>query len=316
MILYWKKYLSPDVLSFANKRFAIKKYQLIKSHLEEFGLEFFNTESDYFVWADKLFERNFKKLGKDINKYITTFEKHSADPENERITKLFFDIAASHNLFIKILHSIKSVNIAQSCMGVIDEITDNSNILDLGCNVGYLSSFYAKHFPNSLITGIDVNKKSILKAREINQNIKNLEFFNNYEDIKNKKFDFIIDTQCLSTLHDENIIKETIKKVRNLTKDKCKLISISNIVSAEHYDELISLFNKNNFYIYELYPFPVEALDDIEIYTKLILTEENKKINVNASTYFQDNSNFLNSDYSYEDIEEVKVELQKKHYYN
>lgn len=265
---------------------------------------------------DKLFERNFKKLGKDINKYITTFEKHSADPENERITKLFFDIAASHNLFIKILHSIKSVNIAQSCMGVIDEITDNSNILDLGCNVGYLSSFYAKYFPNSLITGIDVNKKSILKAKEINQNIKNLEFFNNYEDIKNKKFDFIIDTQCLSTLHDENIIKETIKKVRNLTKDKGKLISISNIVSAEHYDELISLFNKNNFYIYELYPFPVEALDDIEIYTKLILTEENKKINVNASTYFQDNINFLNSDYSYEDIEEVKVELQKKHYYN
>ena len=292
-----------------------KKYKLVKSHLEEFGLEFFNNGSEYFAWANELFEENTKELDKDIDKYIKLFDKHADDPSNDRKQKLFYDHAASHNFFIKILHSIKSVVIAQSCIGVIEEIIDNSEILDLGCNVGYLTSFYAKYYPNSSITGIDINKKSILKAKQLNQSYKNLEFFNNYKDVNNKKFDFVIDTQCLSTLHDLNIISETLKQVKNLTKDKGKIISIANLISKDHYDELIPLFNKNNFYINEFYPFPVEGLDGLEIYTKIILTEEDKKIKINVSDYYKDLSNFLQSDYYFDHIDEVKVALQKRHYY-
>ena len=47
-----------------------KKYKLIKSHLEEFGLEFFSNEEDYFAWANKILLANEKNLGKDIKKYL------------------------------------------------------------------------------------------------------------------------------------------------------------------------------------------------------------------------------------------------------
>jgi SAM-dependent methyltransferase len=296
-----------------------KKYQVVKSHLEEFGLEFFDSEFAYFSWANRLFEENQKKLGKDISKYLKIFDKHSADPTNERIANLFYDHAASNNFFIKILHSIKSHNIAQSCIGVIQELNEKNKknkILDLGCNVGYLTSFYAKYFPNSSITGIDTNKKSILKAKQLNQSYENLEFFNNYDDLNNEKFDFIADTQCLSTLHDIDTINETIKKVRNLTKDKGKLVSISNIVSKDHHNELIPIFNKNNFYINKFYPFPVKGLQGIEIYTKLILTKENTEININVSDYYRDLSDFQDTHWDYQSIDKVIALLPKNHYYN
>ena len=58
--------------------------------------------------------------------------------------------------------------IAESCNEVVTEITETGKILDLGCNTGYLTSFYSKVFKESHLYGFDVCQKSILKAKQIN----------------------------------------------------------------------------------------------------------------------------------------------------
>ena len=37
-------------------------------------------------------------------------------------------------------------------------------VIDIGCNIGYLSSFYSKILPNSKVLGLDKSKKSIQKC--------------------------------------------------------------------------------------------------------------------------------------------------------
>ena len=51
-------------------------------------------------------------------------------------------------------------------LSVINELKENSNIVDVG-NSGYLTSFYAKVFPNSNFIGFDKSKNSILQASKI-----------------------------------------------------------------------------------------------------------------------------------------------------
>ena len=63
--------------------------------------------------------------------------------------------------------SMKSNEILNSGLSVINELKENSNIVDVGCNSGYLTSFYAKVFPNSNFIGFDKSKNSILQASKI-----------------------------------------------------------------------------------------------------------------------------------------------------
>ena len=48
-----------------------------------------------------------------------------------------------------------------------DLLKENKNILDIGCNSGYLTSFYAKVFSNSNFVGFDKSRNSILQAFKI-----------------------------------------------------------------------------------------------------------------------------------------------------
>ena len=66
-----------------------------------------------------------------------------------------------------ITHSMKSNEILNSGLSVINELKENSNILDIGCNAGYLTSFYAQIFPNSNFICFDKSRNSILQASRI-----------------------------------------------------------------------------------------------------------------------------------------------------
>ena len=53
-----------------------------------------------------------------------------------------------------LIHSMKSNEILNSGKSIMNEIKDNNNILDIGCNSGYLTSFYAKVLPKSNLIGL------------------------------------------------------------------------------------------------------------------------------------------------------------------
>ena len=107
-----------------------------------------------------------------------------------------------------ITHSMKSNEILNSGKSIMNEIKDNNNILDIGCNSGYLTSFYAKVLPKSNLIGFDKSKNSISQALKMHNDKKysNIFFTSDYNILNKYKFNFIIDTQCFSTLKKKELI--------------------------------------------------------------------------------------------------------------
>ena len=112
----------------------IYTFGLVKEHLIEFGLEFFDDDS-YWDWGGALLQKN--AAYKDLELLEEYREKVSENPTYGD-KKRFYDFIATRDVFVKVIHSMKSNEIASSCLSVVNEIKDDSNILDLGCNVGYL----------------------------------------------------------------------------------------------------------------------------------------------------------------------------------
>ena len=182
---------------------------------------------------------------------------------------------------------MKSNEILNSGLSVINELKENSNILDIGCNSGYLTSFYAKIFPNSNFIGFDKSKNSILQAFKIF----NFEQYNNlvlsydYNILNKYRFNFIIDTQCFCTLNKKElfVILELLKKSLH---SNVKIISISNLRNEENADIFLKLFLKKGLFVESISPLFVDTLSGIVAYTKIIFSKKNNNNNYNLNLYF------------------------------
>ena len=108
----------------------------------------------------------------------------------------------------------------------IDRIKNGENVLDVGCGNGSVAISIAKKLPNSFITGIDINKKSIefAKDKQTNTNLKNLKFINgNIDDFPKIASDVVVLSNVLE--HIENRIL-FLKKIQKISGAKTFLIRV------------------------------------------------------------------------------------------
>ena len=254
----------------------LNKKQALKKHLNDFGLIFFNNEYDYNNWAqEKIINSNISKY--DKNKYLYYISTNNTK-KPYCLNIAFYNLVSKYLDLSVVLHSMKAEDILVSGSSVSKHLSDSSDILDLGCNVGYLSSFYSKLFKNSKVTGFDASQNSIRLAKKIyNKDIyKNLYFSSNYTFIKEKKFDYILDTQCLCSLSRNELSKITIK-ISKILKTSGKIISISSLSNESKAHNFINNFSKNNLYVESISDVFVNTIYGIRAYTKIIITK--KKIN-------------------------------------
>ncbi len=156
-------------------------------------------------------------------------------PENLRKTlpeyKYNFDISVIENPL-----SVYSI--------VSKHITPNSKVLDVGCSTGYLGSYLAD-VKNCTVYGIDIDRKSLLKAEETGKYIA-LECVNldNKEDLEilQKKFpedfDYILILDVLEHLKDPSIA--FLSLLQHLKENGKLIVSIPNI---NHIDVVFNLIN-------------------------------------------------------------------------
>ncbi len=257
----------------------------LKKHLINFGFKFFNNLDQYDYWK----ENNLKKSNisnSNKKKYFKFLEKNLIN-RSYSLGDDFYDLIAEQKKLMLITHSMKSNEILKSGLSVINELKENSNILDIGCNSGYLTSYYAKIFSNSNFIGFDKSKNSILQA----YNIINFEKYNNlvlsydFNILSKCKFNFITDTQCFSTLNKKELfaILELLKKSLH---SNVKIISISNLGNEEDADIFLKLFLKKELFVESISPLFVHTLGGIVAYTKIIFTKKNNNNNYNLNLYF------------------------------
>ena len=257
----------------------------LKKHLINFGFKFFNNLDQYDYWKENNFiKSNISNSTK--KKYFKFLEKNLIN-RSYSLGDDFYDLIAEQKKLMLITHSMKSNEILKSGLSVINELKENSNILDIGCNSGYLTSYYAKIFSNSNFIGFDKSKNSILQA----YNIINFEKYNNlvlsydFNILSKCKFNFITDTQCFSTLN-KNELFAILELLKKSLHSNVKIISISNLGNEEDADIFLKLFLKKELFVESISPLFVHTLGGIVAYTKIIFTKKNNNNNYNLNLYF------------------------------
>ncbi len=258
----------------------------LKNHLTSFGLRFFNNFDQYDLWKENYFEKS--NIATDTkNKYLRFLEKNLRN-KSYSLGDEFYDLIATEKKLMLITHSMKSNEILNSGLSVIDELKENSNILDIGCNSGYLTSFYAKAFPNSNFIGFDKSKNTILQAFKIFnfEQHNNLVLSYDYNILKKYRFNFITDTQCFCNLNKKELFT-ILELLKNSFHSNIKIISISNLRNEKNADIFLKLFIKKGLFVERISPLFIDTLNGIVAYTKIIFTKKNNNYDYDLKLYFK-----------------------------
>lgn len=257
----------------------------LKKHLINFGFKFFNNYDQYDFWKENYLKKS--NISIDIKKKYLRFLEKNQLKLSYKLGDDFYDLIAKQKKLMLITHSMKSKEILSSGLSVINELKKNCNILDIGCNSGYLTSFYAKIFPDSKFIGFDKSKNSILQAYKILnfEQYNNLVLSHEYDILRNGRFNFIIDTQCFCTLNKKELlaILDILKKSLH---SNVKIISISNLRNEKNADIFLKFFFKKGLFVESISPLFVDTLNGIVAYTKIIFSKKNNNYNYNLNLYF------------------------------
>ena len=245
----------------------------LKKHLINFGLKFFNNFDQYDFWKESYLKK--ENISNDTKKKYLKFLEKNLINRSYSLGDDFYDLIAKKKKLMLITHSMKSNEILNCGLSIINEIKENSNILDIGCNSGYLTSFYAKILPNSNIIGLDKSKNSILQGLKLSnsEQYKNLFLSYEYDILKKFSFNFITDTQCFCTLK-KNELLTVLELLKKSMHSNIRIISISNLRNEKDAVFFLKLFSKKGLFVESITPLFIETLGGIVAYTKIIFTRK------------------------------------------
>lgn len=131
--------------------------QSLHSHLVSCGLRQFTSDEAYFQWQrDTLSPDEITALHRKVE------QKRLGSSADE---VAFYDATAHPNI-LPVLYSQRYDYYLAIGSRVADRIGDARSILDIGCGVGILTTFYARQYPDKEFIGIDRSPVSINRAQE------------------------------------------------------------------------------------------------------------------------------------------------------
>lgn len=134
----------------------------LHEHLAAWGLERFTSDADYFAWQrQQLSPAELNQLNAQVER------KRGGDRRDE---VAFYDLTAQSKI-LPILYSQRYEYYGEIGSRVASRLCGAKRILDFGCGVGILTTFYARRFPAKQFVGVDRSPASIavaqLKAKEL-----------------------------------------------------------------------------------------------------------------------------------------------------
>ena len=133
----------------------------IARHLAAWGLRGFSDEDSYYAWQrQSLSGEQLRLLQQAVQ---TRHEGGDADQE-------FYDLAASPDV-LPVLYSQRYGYYHVLGPAIADVLEAGQQVLDVGCGVGILTTWYATCFPDVTFLGIDRSLKSIEAARQFAQSV-------------------------------------------------------------------------------------------------------------------------------------------------
>ncbi len=127
-------------------------------HLAWWGLRRFDSDAAYFQWQRERLSPADLNL---LNEHIERKRASGAGAEEE---KAFYDLSARPHI-VPVLYSQRYDYYVEIGPRVASRIGDAPSVLDFGCGIGVLTTFYARQFPDRAFLGIDRSPASIELAR-------------------------------------------------------------------------------------------------------------------------------------------------------
>ncbi|TKB95092.1 MAG: methyltransferase domain-containing protein [Nitrospira sp.] len=136
--------------------------QSLRSHLAWWGLKRFTSDADYFAW------QRIELSSTDLIQLREVAEQKHKGGHLDEVA--FYDQSAQPKI-LPVLHSQRYEYYIEVGSRVAARLGDAAHILDFGCGVGILTTFYAAQYPGKQFVGIDRSPASIAVARERTQGL-------------------------------------------------------------------------------------------------------------------------------------------------
>ncbi|MEQ1794968.1 MAG: class I SAM-dependent methyltransferase [Nitrospira sp.] len=128
----------------------------LHAHLAQWGLRSFSSDADYFAWQRATLS------AADLNQLAVQVEQKRSGVRQDEIA--FYDLTAQPQI-LPVLYSQRYEYFTEIGARVASRIGTANTLLDVGCGVGILTTFYAKQHPGMQFVGIDRSPKSIAVAQ-------------------------------------------------------------------------------------------------------------------------------------------------------
>ena len=134
----------------------------LREHLAWWGLKRFITDHAYFAWQRQQLSPT------DLNRLLVHAERKRIGDRLDEVS--FYDLTAQPAV-LPVLYSQRYDYYDTVGLQVMTRVGSATRVLDFGCGVGILTTFYARCFPDREFVGLDRSAASItvaqLKAREL-----------------------------------------------------------------------------------------------------------------------------------------------------
>lgn len=128
----------------------------LHAHLARWGLRSFSSDADYFAWQRATLS------AADLNRLNAQVERKRQGDRQDEIA--FYDLTAEPHI-LPVLYSQRYEYFTEIGRRVVPRLGAATTVLDYGCGVGILTTFYARHCPATQFVGIDRSPRSIAVAR-------------------------------------------------------------------------------------------------------------------------------------------------------
>ena len=135
----------------------------IERHLAQWGLRQWSDESSYDVWQRQSLAGDRLRL---LQRTAQRRRESGPDADVE-----FYDLAAAPDV-LPVLHSQRYGYYRMLASEIAIVLKGARCVLDVGCGVGILTTWYAARFPNITFLGIDRSPQSIDAARRFAQSLR------------------------------------------------------------------------------------------------------------------------------------------------
>lgn len=164
-------------------------------HLLSFGIQQFNSDQ-YWSWGGKL-------LGPNRAERLNQLRQPAIDGSTAKEMEPFYDYISQPTV-AKVVHSMKADAIRVSGIAAESALPLKGHVLELGCSIGYLTTYYGLRSAPRDVMGADLSEKTVSRARleASKRKVGNVAFHRGdiTESLPGSKFDAIVSTQVLGTI--------------------------------------------------------------------------------------------------------------------